>query len=97
MFENEYIELPPNVPEIDTGTLKKAESAPRENWFEAIKRLELPEFILKVPAEVNVIEVLAVSVVVTPEKLTFPVVLWMFKFSPDIISRRSPGTTNLNP
>jgi hypothetical protein len=91
------MELPPNAPDTVTGTLKNAEFALRENWFDEIKRLELPELILNVPTEVREMEVVALRVVVTPLKLTFPVVLWMFKFPPDTISNRSPGTTNLRP
>ena len=97
VFENEYIELPPNAPDTVTGTLKKAEFALRENWFDEIKRLELPELILNVPTEVSVMEVVALRAVVTPLKLTFPFVLWIFKFPPATISNRSPGTTNLRP
>ena len=82
---------------METGTVKKAELLFKVNCPEVIFRKEDPVLILKDDPELNEIEVDAEKDELTPEILMFPLVDCKFKFPPAIISKESPGTTNLIP
>jgi hypothetical protein len=95
VFTKEAIDAPEKEPEMEIGTVNKADAPLKVNWLEFIRRLEDPEFRLINPEVVKLMELLAVKLEEIPETVMSPLVLCKFKFLPAIMSNESDGETNL--